>query len=303
MTQFVTNRSHFRTLPGLIYTPDVPGREPESLLAPYTLQQLTLTAGGVAPVVAGLYRVSFVTLGNGTINVDFTSAGGETLAALATSIAGAIEANPVIANLYTASANGTVGTLIAKSYNTALPVPVTSVPGGTTLTAAQSVAAGAPTMRMGLWYVYGPVVQPYAITGSPRGARVAALPSGSTTIADLRGVIARVVNQTTLSATFIDSAPDAYPAGEVFPGCLRGEVCTIVDPASPAMTIGSQVHVVIAPGAYSIVGAVAAAADGGNTLRLDNTTPVRARVTGTEETFALGTYSARAVVLEVNQTN
>ena len=70
------------------------------------------------------------------------------------------------------------------------------------------------------------------------------------------------------------------------------------------MSIGSQVNVVIAAGTYSVIGSVTYAADGGNTLRLDNTTPVRARVVANEETFQMGTgYSSRCVLIEVNQTN
>lgn len=303
MTQFTTNRSHYRTLPGHIYTPEGPGRETESIYAAFTLQQMTLTVGGTSPVVAGDYTISFATLANGTVVTTITSAGGESHTALATAIAAAITADPVISALYSASSNAAVVTLIAKSGNTSLALPVTGVPGGTTLTPAISVAAGAPSLRMGLWYVYGTATQPYSIIGSPRGARIGALPGGSTVIADLRGVVARPANQTTLAADFIDSAPDAFRAGQVGFGALRAEVCAVVDPASTALTIGSQVHVVIAAGTYSVLGAVAAAADGGNTIRMDNTVPVRARVVAPEETFVMGSYSGRHVLLQVNQTN
>jgi len=90
-------------------------------------------------------------------------------------------------------------------------------------------------------------------------------------------------------------------------GVQRGEVCVVVDPASPTMTdaLDQQVHVVIAAGAYSLIGAVAGVADGGNTIRIDNapTGNLLGRVEGTEETLRLGTVSSRCVMLKVNRTN
>lgn len=303
MTQQITTYSSFRSAPGHIVTPEGAGREAESLYSPFTLQQLTLTIAGTDPVVAGDYTVTFVMPVDGSIVVTYTAPGGQSLATFATALAAAINATPSVATHFTASAAGAVITLIAKSYNLSIAVPTTGVPGGTTNTAAQSVAAAAPSLRMGLWYRYGTIVQPYAISGSPRGAHRAALPTGSTTIAQLRGVIARAANQTTLSPTFKDGLTyDAYEAGQIFPGALRGEVWSVVDPASAAMTIGSQVHVVIAAGTYSVIGSVAAAADGGNTLRLDDTTPVRAKVTQIEESVLIGA-AQRLVLLKVNQTN
>ena len=87
----------------------------------------------------------------------------------------------------------------------------------------------------------------------------------------------------------------------------RGEVVAVVDPASATMTPGGQVHVVIAAGAYSVIGSVASAADGGNTIRIDNApTGVilgRVPVDGYEETLSIGAYSVRQVKLKVNRGN
>jgi hypothetical protein len=69
------------------------------------------------------------------------------------------------------------------------------------------------------------------------------------------------------------------------------------------MNVGDSVYVVLGAGTYSVIGAVADAADGGNTLILNTTTPVRARIVADEETFSIGNYSGRCVLLEVNQTN
>ena len=303
MTQQITNRSHYRTLPGFIYTPEGAGRETESLEIPYTPQQLTFTIAGANPIDAGDYQFQFVgPLGPFTVTVTL---GAVTPTAAATTIAAALNADALAGYYFSwASALGVV-TGIAKSSNTSFPLPGTTTNGATTNTPAISVASAANALRMGLFYVYGSAPYVGAITATPRGARVAALPSGSTTIPDLRGVIARPVNQTQLSPTFVDSNSfDAYPAGSVGFGALRGTVCTVVDPASTTMSVGSQVHVVIAAGAFTVRGAVAASDDGGNTLRLDNTTGVvRARVVAPEETFQIGNYSGRVVVLEVNQTN
>lgn len=301
MSQFITNRSHFRTLPGHVYTPQGGGHEGESILVPYTPQQITFTLAGADPITAGDYTYTFAAVtGSFTVSVTLAAV---TPTAASVIVAAALNASPQASALYTFTSALGVVTGIAKSANTSLAVPGTTTNAPTTNTAAISVAAAANSLRMGLFYVYGTVPQPYAITGTPRGARAAALPSGSTTVALLRGVVERVVNQTTLSPTFIDSSADAYPAGSVAPGILRGEVCCVIDPASPAMTVDGQVHVVIAAGAYSVIGSVVSVADGGNTLRLDNTTPVRGRCTAVEETFAMGSYSGRCCVIEVNQTN
>ena len=133
--------------------------------------------------------------------------------------------------------------------------------------------------------------------------------SSGTVIADLRGVVARAVSQTELSATFNDALTnDAYPAGTPAPGANRGEVVAIVDPASATMTPAGEVHVVIAAGTYSVIGSVAAAAGGaGETIRIDNapTGVILGRVPadGFEETLAIGGYSVRQVKLKVNRGN
>ena len=305
MTQSVTVRSMFRLLPGHISTPEGAGRETESIVSPYTLQQMTFVFGGVSPLAIGDYVVPFVTVANGTVPITINSDGTKTFAAATDELAAAINANDSLLGLLLATSNGaTTVTTIARSANTSLPLPVTTVPGADTLTASITVAAAAPSLRMGLFYVYGSPTFTGALTNTPRGCRVAALPAGAA-VADIRGVVARAQNQTTLSPTFIDGTTnDAYLAGSPGYGCLRGEVDVVIDPASgPLDAFADAVYVVVAAGTYSVIGAVADAADGGNTVRLDNTTPVRARVTAAEETFVFGSYSGRCVRLKVNQTN
>lgn len=308
MTQVNTRRFLSRTAPGHIYTA-AQERETESCCSPFTLQQFTLTFGGASPLAAGDYVTTFDIPGTGAIAVTVNSDGTKTFAAATVELAGLIAANPNLVPLFTVTDNGTTTvTLLARSANIDLAVPTTSVPGADTLTAAESVAPAAPSIEMGLFYVYSSVVQPLAISGTPRGANPAALPSGSTTIADLRGVVGRVVNQTTLPADFRStSTPDFYPAGQIWPGLLRGEVAVRVDPASGTISPTSQIHVVIAAGTYSVIGSIASAADGGNTIRIDNapTGNILARCIAVEETLAVfgTTTTGRYAQIKVNRTN
>lgn len=314
MTQTATFRFAFRTAPGMIYSSH--GGDPyesESMCSPFVLQQLEIVLAGADPFAAAATLTVVFPLQdgsgqNGTFSVLIAL--GTTLADATDQVAAAWNASPQAAQLYSATSDGidTI-TLVAKSAN--ISVAASSITGtftdAHTATVSQTVAAAAPSIQMGLFYVYSSVVQPLAISGTPRGANPAALPTGTTTIADLRGVVGRVVNQTTLSATF-DSlgTVDAYPAGQVWPGLLRGFIAARVDPASATMTPGGEVHVVIASGAYSVIGAVAAAADGINTIRIDNapTGNILARIWQPEENLTpFKTSSGRFVPLKVNRTN
>lgn len=302
MTQFTTNRSSFRTAPGFVYTPEGAGRETESILVPCTPQQLTFTLAGADPITAGDYEYRFVSpVGAFTVTVTQAAV---TPTAASVIVAAALNANPQSGQYFKWTSSLGVVTGVAKSGNTSFAVPTTTTNAPTTNTAAISVAAASNSLRMGLFYVYGTPSSIGAITGTPRGARLGVLPSGSTTVATLRGVVGRVVNQTTLANDFIDGVSnDAYRAGQMAFGCLRGEVCVVVSPESASITVDAAIYVVIAAGTNSVVGSITTLADGGNTLQLNNTTPVRARVTAPEETLAIGSYSARVCVLEVNQTN
>lgn len=318
MSQTSTFRYSFRTAPGLIRSAH--GSDPletEAMCSPFTLQQLTITVAGADPFAgATTYTLTFPAQdGSGdTITVGpVTIALGQTLAQAAATIAAAINANVDAGALYVATSALAVVTIVARSANTSIAAAdfTSTFADAHTGVVAQSVAAAAPSLEMGLFYVYssssgyGP-----GVTTTPRQCFLGALPSGSTAIADLRGVIGRVVNQTTLSNTFnsngVGAAADAYPAGMTWPGVLRGTVCVKVDPASTAMTVGGQIHVVIAAGAYSVIGAVAAAADGGNTIRIDNapTGNILGRVVEVEENLRPFTRSSgRYVPIKVNRTN
>jgi hypothetical protein len=311
MTQTTTNRSLYRMLPGHVVMPSGSGNEPESIVAPYNVQQFTFTfAGGASPLAAGAYTVTFITPLNGSIVVSITSDGTLTYTQGATALAAAINVAIGVDSLFYATSSGVITTAYAKSPNTDIATPVTAVPGADTLTAAESVAPSAPGLRMGLWYIYSEAAAtPYAITGTPRGCNVAALPNANTVIADLRGIVARATSQTELSPTFNDANTfDAYVAGQVAPGLNRGLVCAVVDPASGTMTPGGEVHVVIAAGTYSVIGAVAnAAGAGAETIRVDNAPTgnilARVPVNGHEETMTFGNYTGRLVELKVNCTN
>lgn len=310
MTQSTTTRSLYRYLPGHVFSPNGAGLERESLEVPYVLQSFTFTLGGTTPVVAGDYTISVVTPVDGTIVLTVTAAGTETFTQFAAAIVVAAQADANLGGLFNWTSAVGVVTAILKSAVTSIATPTTGVPGATSLTAALLSAASAPLLPMGRFYIYAAAQTPLAITGTPRGRRVAALPAASTTIATLRGVLGRPVNQTELAADFNDGLAanvDAYRPGQMAFGVQRGEVCVVVDPASPTMTdaLDQQVHVVIAAGAYSLIGSVAGVADGGNTIRIDNapTGNLLGRVEGTEETLRLGTVSSRCVMLKVNRTN
>ncbi len=305
MTQSTTTRYNFRYAPGHIFTPEGPGRETEAITIPYTPQQVTFTLAGADPITAGDYDYNFVAPNiTGAFTVTVTQAA-VTPTAASVIVAAALNADPNSSALFKWTAALGVVTGVAKSADLSIAVPTTTTNAPTTNTAAISVAAAANALSMGIWYVYGSTTYTSGgISNTPRGAFPAVLPVVGTTVDLLRGVVARPANQTTLSANFIDTALDRYEAGQVGFGALRGRVCCVVDPASTTMIVGSTVHVVKAAGTYSVIGSVAVAADGGNTLRMDNTTGVvRARVVMDEETLTFGGYSGRCVLLQVNQTN
>jgi hypothetical protein len=308
MVQTTTTRYHNRLLPGHVSTPEGAGRETESIAFPYSLQTFTYTlGGGGSPMAAGDYVIPFVTPANGTINVTVTSDGTKTFAAGIVEFAAAVNATAGLSNIIYATSNGaTVMTTVAKSPDVNLADPVPTVPGADTITVAETVAPAAPNMRMGIFYVYGAPTYPVGgVINTPRQCRLAALPTTASAAADLRGVIGRVANQTTLASDFNDATTnDQYKAGQIAFGVLRGEVDVVVDPASGTFSaLTEAVYVVVGAGTYSVIGSVADAADGGNTVRLDNTTPVRARVTEFEETNTFNGGTLRCVRLRVNQTN
>ena len=314
--QTTTTRFLFRSAPGHVITqPGISGHEPESMISPFVLQQLELVIAGADPFAApATLTVEFPAqdgTGN-TITVSVLIAAATTLADATDQIAAAFAATPQAAGLFSAASDSVdTITLIARSANTSIPAAsfTATWSDAHTATVSQTVAAAAPSLEMGLFYTYstslgfGP-----GLTGTPRGTRIAALPSATTVIGDLRGVVSRVPNQTTLSADFMSlkAGPDAYPAGQVWPGLTRGEVWVRVDPASLAMDIGSQIHVVIAAGAFSVIGSVASVSDAPNTIRIDNAPAgnILGRVTGPEENLQPFAVSAgRYVSIRVNNTN
>jgi len=263
-----TNQSNWRNRPGFVCTPQGSGYEPESILIPYTAQQITFTLAGADPITAGTYTYIFPgPYGTFTVSVPQLAVSPTAASVIA---AAALNADTQAGHLFNFTSALGVILGIAKSANTSLAVPTTTTVAPTTNTAAVSVVAAANSLRMGIFYVYAPNVAPYAISGTPRGIPLAAPPSGSTVIANLRGIVSWPLNQTTLSLSADDITADAYEAGQVGYGTNRGIVCALIDPASTAITMTSQIHVVIAAGTYSILGALASVADGGNTIRIDN---------------------------------
>jgi hypothetical protein len=307
MTQFTTERYHQYSLPGATVTLG----KTESIFSRKVAQQLTITIGGAPdPLIAEeLFEIDFVMWGM-PIHVEYEGQIGDTLAVVAAGLAAAWNANGQAASLYSATSALAVITLVAKSSNISLPISLfvgTTTPATHTITFAQSVAAGGTALRMGIFYVFDTTapIGP-AISSTGRRAWAVRAPVLADEITDIRGIVAREVNSTTLDPSFDETLFfDQYPAGTP-PGYgqLTEEVVAVVDPNSAGiMDVGSEVHVVRNAGAFTTPGAVASAADGANTLRLDNVNPQRAVVKRREETLTMGSgvgaQSVRLVTLEV----
>jgi hypothetical protein len=311
MSQTSTNRFLFRSAPGAIVTPIGGPRETESCYSPYVMQQLEIVLAGADPFAAEATLTIVFPLqdGSGTNGqVVVTIPAATTLADATDLVAAAWNAGPQSLQLYSATSDGVdTITLVARSYNTSIPAAsiVGTFSDAHTATTGQTVAAAAPSIVMGRFYTITTVPQPLAISGTPRDARPAATAAGAT-ITTLRGVVGREVNSTMLALPNLQSVPDSYPAGQVWPGVLRGQVYVQVDPASASITEGGQVHVVVAAGAYSMIGAVAAVADGANTVPIFSqpTGNIMATAVSAEENLQpFTTSSGRFVLLKVNRTN
>jgi len=311
MSQTSTFRFNFRSAPGAIVTPIGGPRETESCYSPYVAQQLEVVLAGADPFAAEATLTITFPLQDGSGlsgEVEVTIPLGTTLADATDLVAAAWNAGPQAYQLYGATSDGVdTITLVARSYSTSVPAAslVGTFSDAHTAVTSQTVAASAPSLVMGRFYQLGTVTPSLAISGTPRDARPATTAAGAT-VATLRGVVGREVNSTMLSLPNPPTAWDAYPAGQVWPGLLRGQVYVQVDPASASMTTSSEIHVVIAAGAYSLIGAVASAADGANTIRIDNAPAgnVLASVVSVEENLQpFTTSSGRFVLLKVNRTN
>lgn len=307
-----TSRYHQYSLPGALVS-DPSNAETESIFSPRLPQVLTMTVGGAPdPLVADeTFTVVFPAPYGGNITVTYEALTGQTLAQVAAGIAAAWAASIGASQLYSAASALAVVTITAKSTVTSIPAGSFTASGdnGHTITVAQTQANGGDLLRMGLLYVYATTLVTQevgpAISGTPRRAWQAKPPTGASVLADLRGVVGREANSTMLPADFSVGGFDAYQPGHPAPGYLAAEVVAVVDPnSSGVMDIGSEVHWVIAAGAFTTPGAVASAADGANTIRLDNTVPVRARVTRREETITMvAGNTVRLVTLKMNQRN
>lgn len=314
MTQtFPTARFHQYSLPGAVVTEG----KTESIFSRRIAQQLTFTVGGAPNPLAAdeVFTITFPAPSGGTITVTAQGLNGDTLIQVAAKLVTAWNvAEPQAAALYTVSNGGTaVVTAIANSANTSIPATsFTSVqtPATHTITAAQTVASGGSALRMGLLYVYDTTtpIGP-AVSSTPRRAWAAAPPTIASAVVDLRGVVGREINSTTMSGTFDETTTfDSYPAGQIGFGQLTEQVVAVVDPNSTGtLDVGSALYWVVAAGTNTTPGAVTALSDGGNTLRLDNLNPVRARVRRREETMSmgsdLGAQSVRLVTIEVWRAN
>lgn len=160
-------------------------------------------------------------------------------------------------------------------------------------------------MRMGVLYAFGALqTGKGGVTPTPRGARPARPLQAGDTVDDIRGMIAREVNSQTLSPTFNDGTqPDQYSPGHEPPGLLRGYGDAVVDPASGPLTQESDVYAVLAAGTYSVIGSVADAADGANTVLISGGANPLARVHALSQDLQVGSLSMRTVRLKLNRTN
>lgn len=306
MVQTITTRYHDRSSPGFMVTP-AQERETSTMCLPTVAQELTLTLGGTDPAVAGNFTATFPLPSGGNYTFTYNTAG-DTLANLGPLIAAAWDADVVAGKLYDASAVGAVITIVAKSPGISIPAADFALvaPGTTTWTAAQTVAAGGASLRMGVLCrrdataASGP-----AINGTYREAidgPAERLVAG-TTLANIRGMVAREANSTELSATFIETNPDQYTAPDTFPVLLRGVGCFVIDPASAAITTATAAlyAVIEGGGGGTIPGAITTDATG-NVQVWGGGADFLRPVAG-EETPAFGQPQQRLLRAKINQTN
>lgn len=303
MSQTTTQRYSSQGAPGHCYS-QTGERETEPLCLPTSALSFVLTLAGTDPSVAGDYVVSFPSPSGGTVTSTYTSPGTIVLATEGTNLKNSLNADPIFSRYFTASNVGAVLTVTANSpsLNLALADISTSNPVGTTLTASALTAAGGLTLRMGVLCKYGADAVGPAVTGTMREARPAAPLATGDTVANIRGMVMRQVNATTLAADFDESAPDAYASPDIFPVLNRGEGALVVDPSSGAITRATTpIYAVLAVGTNLVVGALTDTADGGNTTQVD--TADFLRLLGDEFNPTFGTPRQRLVRCKINRGN
>jgi len=180
------------------------------------------------------------------------------------------------------------------------------VPGLTTLTPTQTQASGGASLRMGVLYrrastdAQGPAI--FGTAREPLGGPASRLVTG-TTLADIRGMVAREANSTELSSTFVETNPDQYTAPDVFPGLLRGVGCFVIDPASAAITVSTAAlyAVIEGGGGGTIPGALTTDATGNVQVwggGADFIRPVDSMITP-----SFGAPAQRLLRAKINRTN
>ena len=308
MVQTQTTRFHDRNAPGLMVTA-AQERETESAALPLLPQIISLTWGGTDPADVGDYVLTFPLPSGASYVLTYTSAG-DPLATEALNLASVIATDPVIGKLYSVGVGGLIVSLQATSYATQINVAAIGIvlPGGatTTLVAAETQASGGASLRMGVLYrraateAQGPAL--FGTTRQPLGGPASRLVTG-TTLAQIRGMVAREANSTELSSTFIETNPDQYTAPDVFPGLLRGIGCFVVDPDSAAITVTTAAlyAVIEGGGGGTIPGALTTDATGNVQVwggGADLVRPVDA-----EKTPVFGTPRQRLLRAKINRTN
>lgn len=300
MTQQFTTRYRSTMAAGQMYSPGQE-RETESLCLPIAAQQLTLTWAGADPSAAGDYTITIPAPWGANVTFTYTTAG-QALALEGPALAAAWNADPVFGKLYVASAVGAVVTIVATSQSLSIPAASFAivVPGATTLTAAQTVANGGASLRMGVLYRFSTAtVTGPGITNTFREARAAMALGAGTVLADIRGMVAREANSTELSPTFVETNPDQYTAPDIFPGLLRGEGAFIVDPASATLnTATAAIYAVITGGTGTIPGALTSQA-AGNVLVSGASNLIR--IVTAEEQQIFGAPLQRMVRAKINR--
>ena len=306
MVQTQTTRFHDRNAPGFMVSA-AQERETETAALPRVPQILLLTWGGDDPSVAGDYVIA-VPLPSG-VDYAFTyTTTGQALNPEGPALAAAIAADAVLSHLYVATGATTVTTLTARSYDVQINVADISVvvPGATTLTPTQSQASGGASLRMGVLYrraateAQGPAL--FGTTRQPLGGPASRLVTG-TTLAQIRGMVARELNSVEQDGNFATNIPDQYTAPDEFPCLLRGIGCFVVDPASAAITVTTAAlyAVIEGGGGGTIPGALTTDATGNVQVwggGADLVRPVDA-----ESLPAFGTPQQRLLRAKINRTN
>ena len=296
MPQISTDLYHSGGLPGHF---SVDPSETESILSPVLPQVFEITAGA-NPMTDGDYSLTLTIASSVVVTSAPFASAGLSDTDWATQFGAFLGTDAAIGSRFAVSVNANVITLTARSAALNATSPLVNQPAADAAIAQTQAPGGAPLI-MGVFYKYLANAQQFgAVTNTPRQAWSVRSLELDDTIDLIRGVVGREVNSTTLDPLFNSAGqPDQYRPGQVAPGINREHVWAL---AETDFAVGDDVYVVLNPGLYSQVGAVANAADGANTLLISGPGNALARAVSQSQTAKMSGLSVRMVELKVNRT-